>query len=340
MRIGQRRQWSVAWALAAILLLLPWPRSRVVAGDVWVGNATRAPAGLVAPGETVKIRFEIWPRLSDGARGFVRWTADGWATYQDVEAVKVGQSGNNDVLEVSIPGHAAGTRVEYAIYGTHGGVTKWWSDADPNDRNNNEGWVVSGLRSGRIYQAFVRVWGATGTTKATTGKFAHLDSTALAQIRDLGFDWIWLTGVMQMDQLSPAHKGNAGSPYAIHDYFRTASDQGSMSDLESLIQRAHAAGLKVMIDLVFNHTSRDYHTADPTLPDFSDANYEWVQNADGSWRKAYGDEPSIWGATCGCWTDTALLRRGWTENNNDPSNPNSTYYKLDKGRRILAEQRN
>ncbi|MFC7041477.1 alpha-amylase family glycosyl hydrolase [Halonotius sp. GCM10025705] len=42
------------------------------------------------------------------------------------------------------------------------------------------------------------------------------------------------------------------------DYFSTAADLGSRADFESLVDRCHEAGIRVVFDLVINHTSRDH----------------------------------------------------------------------------------
>lgn len=52
-------------------------------------------------------------------------------------------------------------------------------------------------------------------------------------------------------------KGSIGSPYAVRDYFAVNSDYGTGEDLKRLVRRAHELGLKVIIDIVANHTSWD-----------------------------------------------------------------------------------
>jgi glycosidase len=52
-------------------------------------------------------------------------------------------------------------------------------------------------------------------------------------------------------------KGEMGSPYAISDYRLVHPDYGTNKEFELLCQYAHALGLKVMIDVVYNHTAPD-----------------------------------------------------------------------------------
>lgn len=99
------------------------------------------------------------------------------------------------------------------------------------------------------------------------GKFAEITPKALNAIRDLGVTHIWYTGVIRhatAELNTPAiTKGKAGSPYAITDYYDVdpdlATDESKrMAEFESLIRRTHKAGLKVIIDFVPNHVSREY----------------------------------------------------------------------------------
>jgi len=52
-------------------------------------------------------------------------------------------------------------------------------------------------------------------------------------------------------------KGEYGSPYAIRDYERINPDLGDEESFRELINQAHALGMKVIIDVVYNHTSCD-----------------------------------------------------------------------------------
>jgi glycosidase len=54
-----------------------------------------------------------------------------------------------------------------------------------------------------------------------------------------------------------SEREHLGSPYSIADYRAVNPEFGSMDDFTRLVDRAHALGLKVMIDVVFNHTAHD-----------------------------------------------------------------------------------
>ncbi|WP_330177388.1 glycoside hydrolase family 13 protein [Streptomyces sp. NBC_01498] len=69
----------------------------------------------------------------------------------------------------------------------------------------------------------------------------------LPYLRDLGVDAVWLT------PFYPSPLVDAG--YDIADHTAVAPDLGTLRDLGTLTERAHALGLKVLVDLVPNHTS-------------------------------------------------------------------------------------
>jgi glycosidase len=52
-------------------------------------------------------------------------------------------------------------------------------------------------------------------------------------------------------------KGTIGSPYAVRDYYAINPDYGTEADFKRLVSEAHKRGLKVIIDVVANHTAWD-----------------------------------------------------------------------------------
>jgi len=52
-------------------------------------------------------------------------------------------------------------------------------------------------------------------------------------------------------------KGTYGSPYAVRDYGAILPDYGTADDLKTLVRAAHGRGLRVIIDIVANHTAWD-----------------------------------------------------------------------------------
>lgn len=69
-------------------------------------------------------------------------------------------------------------------------------------------------------------------------------------LKELGIDVIWLSPIFQ----SP----NADNGYDISDYQDIMKEFGSMSDFDELLESAHQAGIKILLDLVVNHTSNQH----------------------------------------------------------------------------------
>ena len=136
-----------------------------------------------------------------------------------------------------------------------------------------------------LYQVFPRLFGNTnanlivnGSIEANgSGKFSAFTTKALNKIKELGITHIWYTGIIEhatqtaytaygtpRDHTSIV-KGKAGSPYAIKDYYDVDPDLADnveirMKEFEDLIKRTHKAKMKVIIDFVPNHVSREYHS--------------------------------------------------------------------------------
>ena len=98
-----------------------------------------------------------------------------------------------------------------------------------------------------IYEVNVRNFTPEGTFRAFE---AHLPRLAA-----MGVGMVWLMPVHPIGELG--RKGTLGSPYAVRDYFAVNPEFGTLKDLRHLVRTAHALGLKVLLDWVANHTSRD-----------------------------------------------------------------------------------
>ena len=72
----------------------------------------------------------------------------------------------------------------------------------------------------------------------------------LPYIRSLGVDAIWLSP----PYLSPQHDYG----YDIADYRAIAPEYGTLDDFKTLLHEAHELGLRVIMDLVVNHTSNEH----------------------------------------------------------------------------------
>ncbi len=103
------------------------------------------------------------------------------------------------------------------------------------------------LKSGVIYQIFVRSFSPSGDLSGVTVR--------LDDLHGLGVNILWLMPIHPYGQLKK--KGSLGSPYAVRDYYAIDPPLGSKEDLRRLVQEAHRRQMKVVIDIVANHTSWD-----------------------------------------------------------------------------------
>ena len=98
-----------------------------------------------------------------------------------------------------------------------------------------------------IYEVFPRQFSPKGDFAGVT---ARLD-----ELKALGIDVLWLMPIHPIGRLRA--KGSIGSPYAVRDYYAVNPDYGTKEDLHRLIDGAHTRGMRVIIDIVANHTAWD-----------------------------------------------------------------------------------
>jgi predicted acylesterase/phospholipase RssA/glycosidase len=145
-----------------------------------------------------------------------------------------------------------------------------------------------------IYQVLPRLFGNLNDllkkngsmAENGAGKFSIFTSSLLEKMEAFGITHIWFTGVIEhatqtdysawgiRKDHSAIVKGKAGSPYAIKDYYDVDPDLAEqvpqrMEEFEQLLKRTHEAGMKVIIDFVANHVSREYR---------SDARHPYVRD--------------------------------------------------------------
>lgn len=77
----------------------------------------------------------------------------------------------------------------------------------------------------------------------------------LQRLRALGIDAIWLMPIHPIGEIN--RKGSLGSYYSVRDYYAVNPEFGGMEDFDRFVATAHSLGLKVLLDWVANHTSRD-----------------------------------------------------------------------------------
>lgn len=132
------------------------------------------------------------------------------------------------------------------------------------------------LRSKVFYQVFPR---QHSKKQNFMGIVEDLD-----RIKSLGVDVIYLLPIHPIGQLQ--RKGLKGSPYSIVDYYKIDESLGTLDDLKHLINEIHKRDMKIMMDIVINHTSRDSV--------LTKKHPEWFyKKADGSFANRIGDWSDI-----------------------------------------------
>ncbi|WP_261133015.1 alpha,alpha-phosphotrehalase [Bacillus sp. Marseille-Q3570] len=126
-----------------------------------------------------------------------------------------------------------------------------------------------------VYQIYPKSF--NDTTKNGVGDILGIIEK-LDYLRTLGIDVIWLTPVYDSPQ-----KDNG---YDIRDYYKIYEEYGTMEDFERLLKEAHERDIKVIMDLVVNHTSTEHEWFQHALanPDSKYRDYY-------IWKKGNGNEP-------------------------------------------------
>ncbi len=145
--------------------------------------------------------------------------------------------------------------------------------------------------SSSIYEVNLRQYTPEGTINAF--------SREMPRLKEMGIDILWF---MPITPISLDRRlGSLGSYYACSDYTAINPEFGSLEDFAGLVKEAHALGLKVIIDIVANHTGWD-HRWTHEHPEFYRRNHE------GQFFDAHG-----WADVIDLNYDNAQLRQAMTE---------------------------
>lgn len=129
-----------------------------------------------------------------------------------------------------------------------------------------------------VYQVYPRSF--CDTTGNGEGDLSGI-SSRLRYLQLLGVDAIWLTPFYP----SPQEDGG----YDISDYTKVDLRYGTLDGFRNMVEEAHGRGIKVMTDLVFNHTSREHRwfqrsrQFDPAYEDF----YVWSDTVPNNWASVF-----------------------------------------------------
>jgi len=145
-------------------------------------------------------------------------------------------------------------------------------------------------RGATFYEIFVRSFADSdgdgiGDLRGLTSRLDYLNDGDPSTTSDLGIEGIWLMPVFA----SPSYHG-----YDTVDYFAINPQYGTTADFQALIAAAHVRGIRVILDLVINHTSSRHpwfleSSSSPRAP-----RHDWyVWRADDpGWRQPWGGGPT------------------------------------------------
>ena len=105
----------------------------------------------------------------------------------------------------------------------------------------------------------------------------------LDYLKDLGIDVIWLSPMYA----SP----NDDNGYDISDYHAIMKEFGTMEDFDELLEKVHDKGMKLILDLVVNHTSDEHPWFIESRSSLDNPKRDWYFWAD---PKEDGSEPNNW----------------------------------------------
>jgi alpha-glucosidase len=140
-------------------------------------------------------------------------------------------------------------------------------------------------RAGVFYQIYPRSWAdsntdGVGDLRGVAGRLEYLEW--------LGIDAIWLNPIMP----SP----NADWGYDISDYCGVHPELGTLEDLKRLVAEAEDRGIRVLLDLVPNHTSNLHPWFIDSSSSRSSSRRDWYVWAD---PKPDGSPPNNWSSLLG-----------------------------------------
>ncbi len=104
----------------------------------------------------------------------------------------------------------------------------------------------------------------------------------LDYLKELGIDVIWVSPMFE----SP----NDDNGYDISDYQEIMAEFGSMADFDQLLEETHRLGMKLILDLVINHTSDEHPWFIESRSSKESSKRDWYIWRDGK----DGKEPNNW----------------------------------------------
>lgn len=131
-------------------------------------------------------------------------------------------------------------------------------------------------------------WQGTTIYQIYPRSFADSDDDGIGDLRgiiskldyveDLGFETIWISPFFRSPQQDCG--------YDISDFYTAAPEYGNVADIETLIEQVHQRGMRVLFDLVMNHTSIEHPWFQESRSSRDNPKRDWY-----IWRDGRGGRP-------------------------------------------------
>lgn len=186
----------------------------------------------------------------------------------------------------TIPPQPGDTLVRYKL-AAHRVDTNQWVEADNStcfalyvDREPVPDWsrdaIIYQILPDRFFPGNNRRWNVTNSLTDIFGGTLRGIIDKLDYIKDLGFNTIWLNPFFP----STSHHG-----YNASDYFTVEPRLGTNEEMDELIGKAHDYGMRLLLDFVANHWSKEHFTFQDALQHLSSPYHDWYTWND--WPKDY-----------------------------------------------------
>lgn len=145
----------------------------------------------------------------------------------------------------------------------------------------------SWTRGATCYEVFVRSFydsdgDGVGDLRGLMAKLDYINDGNPRTMRDLGARCIWLMPVAE----SPSYHG-----YDVTDYYRIDREYGTNEDFRQFVAAAHKRGIKVLVDMLINHSSSNHPFFQAALRDTASPYRDWFL-----WSATPGPK-NRWGGT-------------------------------------------
>src|SRR5689334_4537144 len=142
------------------------------------------------------------------------------------------------------------------------------------------------VRGATCYEVFVRSFydsdgDGVGDLRGLTAKLDYINDGNSRSNKSLGARCVWLMPIME----SPSYHG-----YDATDYYHVARAYGTNADFKRFVVAAHQRGIRVLVDMVLNHTSNEHPWFQAAMRDTTSPYRKWYR-----WSATKPETKGPWG---------------------------------------------